>query len=90
MFGFKKKKIKETKRYPYRGKTSNVSAWDSLSLIEKISIVVLPVALTFIDMMILDTAFGFIWQVSLIISILSTVILTGLIWVFAKWMTERD
>ena len=48
---FRKKEIKETKRYPYRGRVSretSISSWDGMSMIEKFAMIFLPVMQCFI------------------------------------------
>ena len=90
MWPFKKKRKETPKRYPYRGQASNTSTWDNLSIIEKFVLIMSPIALTFIDCMILEAMFGFVLWVNVIISIISTIVLMILIWLFAGWMVERD
>jgi len=88
---FRKNKIKETKKrkpgmYGNRHSTSNYSVWDNLSLIEKFCMIGLPPGITFVDYMIIDGVFGFVWWLSVIISIVSTVVLYMFMWWFITWM----
>ena len=93
MWPFKKKEIKETKRYPYRGKSdmSNYSAWDSMSIIEQFALIILPCMMVFLIYMMCDMiSTGLQWWVRLPIAIGITSLLLLVISVFATWMTERD
>ena len=57
-----KKKIKEQPKgrlYGNRYSNQNYSTWDNLSIVEKIVFFGSPVALTFIDCMMLEAIFGF-------------------------------
>ena len=88
-----RKKIKETpKRGMYGNKhnTSNYSVWDGMSSIEKLCMVGLPIGLTFIDYMMIDGMFGFVWWLSASVSVISTIVLYTLMWWFITWMSERD
>ena len=87
---FKKNKIKETKRYPYRGNpSSNYSAWDSLSIIEKFALITMPIMLTCIDYMITEALFGLGPWLTWTIAIVSTIVLMGIVWFIAKWATDE-
>ena len=89
---FRKNKIKENpKRLPFRGRQQphNYSAWDSMSFIEKIAMLGLPVMLTFVDYMIIDGMFGFVWWLSATIATVSTILLLTFLWWFITWVTER-
>ena len=91
MWPFKKKIKVEQKRYPYstRYESSNSSAWDSLGIIEKFALIIMPVALTFIDCFILEALFGLGTIANIVISIISTIVLMILIWWFAEWMVKE-
>ena len=87
---FKKNKIKETKRYPYRGNpSSNYSAWDNLSIIEKFALITLPIMLTCIDYFITEALFGLGPWITWSIAIVSTIVLIGIIWFTVKWCTDE-
>ena len=87
---FKKNKIKETKRYPYRNNvSSNYSAWDSLSIIEKFALITMPIMLTCIDYMITEALFGLGPWLTWTIAIVSTIVLMGIVWFIAKWATDE-
>ena len=87
---FKKNKIKETKRYPYRNSvSSNYSAWDNLSIIEKFALIALPIMLTCIDYFITEALFGLGPWITWSIAIVSTIVLIGIIWFTVKWCTDE-
>ena len=87
---FKKNKIKETKRYPYRGNpSSNYSAWDNLSIIEKFALITLPIMLTCIDYFITEALFGLGPWITWSIAIVSTIVLIVFIWFLVKWCTDE-
>ena len=87
---FKKNKIKETKRYPYRGNpSSNYSAWDNLSIIEKFALITLPIMLTCIDYFITEALFGLGPWITWSIAIVSTIVLMGIVWFTVKWCTDE-
>ena len=87
---FKKNKIKETKRYPYRNSVScNYSAWDNLSIIEKFALIALPIMLTCIDYFITEALFGLGPWITWSIAIVSTIVLIGIIWFTVKWCTDE-
>ena len=86
-----KKKIKEQPKgrlYGNRYNTSsNYSAWDSMSFIEQICMIFLPVMLGFIFYMILDIT-GFIWWVRLIIAVGMVGLCITLITLIVSYFTE--
>ena len=86
-----RKKIKEDKkRYPYRGNpSSNYSAWDNLSIIEKFALITLPIMLTCIDYFITEALFGLGPWITWSIAIVSTIVLIGIIWFTVKWCTDE-
>ena len=87
---FKKNKIKETKRYPYRNSvSSNYSAWDNLSIIEKFALIALPIMLTCIDYFITEALFGLGPWITWSIAIVSTIVLIVFIWFLVKWCTDE-
>ena len=87
---FKKNKIKETKRYPYRNNvTNNYSAWDGLSIIEKFALITMPIMLTGIDYMITEALFGLGPWLTWTIAIVSTIGLMGIVWLLVKWTTDE-
>ena len=47
---FRKPKIKETKRLPFRGRqqSTNYSSWDNMSIREQFAMIILPIGLGFI------------------------------------------
>tara|TARA_B100001250_G_C19810594_1_gene795525 strand:- start:3754 stop:4026 length:273 start_codon:yes stop_codon:yes gene_type:complete len=86
-----KKKIKEQpKRYPYRNNvTSNYSAWDNLSIIEKFALITMPMMLTCIDYFITEALFGLGPGITWTIAIVSTIVLMVIVWYIAKWLTDE-
>ena len=86
-----KKKIKEQPKgrlYGNRYNTSsNYSVWDSMSFIEQICMIFLPVMLGFIFYMILDIT-GFIWWVRLIIAVGMVGFCITLITLIVSYFTE--
>ena len=89
MWPFKKKQIKETKYYPYRGRVdnSNFSSWDSMSIIEKFAIIVLPCMMLFMIYTMLDM-WILLWWIKLIISIGVIVLLGIIIFIIADWLSR--
>ena len=94
MWPFKRKTvIKETRKvglYQRRYESSSSSAWDGLSIIEKFAMIMLPIALTFIDYMITDAIFGFPKWLTACIAIGSTTLIIIALNLIVKWITERD
>ena len=87
---FKKNKIKETKRYPYRGNpSSNYSAWDNLSIIEKFALITLPIMLTCIDYFITEALFGLGHWITLSIATSSTIVIICGIWLLVTWLSDE-
>ena len=87
---FNRNKIKETKRYPYRNNvSSDYSAWDSLSIIEKFALITMPIMLTCIDYMITEALFGLGPWLTWTIAIVSTMGLIGIIWLLASWASNE-
>ena len=88
---FRKPKIKETKRLPFRGRqqSTNYSSWDNMSIIEKFAMIFLPIGLGFILYTMLDM-FIAIWWVRLIMSIGIVAGLIGLISLLVTWIIECD
>ena len=92
MWPFKKKIIvKETKKvYPYgrmSGSSQNFSVWDSMSFIEQIALIILPLGLVFLVYMMTEVAvpqWHFVFK--LILSIGITSIAMSLIYWLASWM----
>jgi|19_taG_2_1085344.scaffolds.fasta_scaffold08517_6 hypothetical protein len=62
-----------------REQTKRTSLFEGMSLIEKITIITMPILLTFIDYMLLDSMFDFSKWVNITISITSTITLIGLL-----------
>ena len=89
-----KKKIKETKKvYPYRNRvqSTNYSAWDSLSIIEKFCLITLPCLLCFIFWMICDVISPDLkWWYRLPISVGITTGLIVLLTAFINWMVGEN
>ena len=84
---FRKKIKEEPKRYPYRGNpSSNYSAWDNLSIIEKFALITMPIMLTCIDYFITEALFGFAPWLTATIAITSTIFLIAFIWYMVKWI----
>mgnify|MGYP001326711284 CR=1 FL=1 len=74
---FNRNKIKETKRYPYRNNvSSNYSAWDNLSIIEKFALITMPIMLTCIDYFITEALFGFAPWLTATIAVTSILIIS--------------
>ena len=88
-----KKKIKETPKgrlYGNRYSTQNYSAWDSLSFIEQIALILLPCMLCFIFYMMCDIIYAdMIWWLRLMISISGVILCTILITTIVNWMTSE-
>ena len=91
MWPFKKKEIKETKHYPYRGRleSSNYSVWDNMSIIEKFAFIACPIMLTIIDYFITEALFGLGPWITWSIAIVSTIVLIVFIWFLVKWCTDE-
>ena len=80
MWPFKKKTNKQNKQYPYRRYESyNYSAWDNLSIIEKLCMITMPFMLVFIIYMIISNI-GLLWYFTLSIATAIVVVLMTLIW----------
>ena len=90
MWPFKKKKIKETKHYPYRGRleSSNYSVWDNMSIIEKFAFIGCPIMLTFIDYFITEALFGLGHWITLAIATSSTIVIICGIWLLVTWLGD--
>ena len=86
---FRKPKIKETKRLPFRGRqqSTNYSSWDNMSIIEKFAMIFLPIGLGFILYTMLDM-FIVIWWVRLIMSIGIVVGFISLITLIVNWIYD--
>ena len=88
-----KKKIKETPKgrlYGNRHNTQNYSAWDNLSFIEQIALILLPCMLCFIFYMMCDIIYAdMIWWLRLMISISGVILCTILITTIVNWMTSE-
>ena len=90
MWPFKKKIKTVDKRRPFRKhETSSYSAWDSLSIIEKFAMIILPVVLWFINYMVVQIIFEFKPWINASISLLVFGAYVALIWFFANWMTQE-
>ncbi len=84
-----KKKIKETPKgrlYGNRYNTQDFSAWDSMSFIEQIAMIGLPIMLGFIFYMMLAFS-GMIWWLKVIIAAGIVGVLMGLIVLLVRWFT---
>ena len=68
----------------------NNSVFEDLSIVETMVMILIPIALTFLDYIIIRDMFNFKWWVCLIISSVSTVCLIWLISVLVTWLMERD
>tara|TARA_Y100001963_G_scaffold106438_1_gene147103 strand:+ start:422 stop:694 length:273 start_codon:yes stop_codon:yes gene_type:complete len=88
---FFKKKIKETPKARLYGNRYNqkndFSAWDSMSIIEQIVMIVMPCLLAFLFYIMLEMT-GLIWWVRLIISIGMVGGFIGLITLIINILTE--
>ena len=86
---FRKPKIKETKRLPFRGRqqSTNYSTWDNMSIVEKFAMIFLPIGLGFILYTMLDM-FIVIWWVRLIMSIGIVVGFISLITLIVNWIYD--
>tara|TARA_Y100001963_G_C6567104_1_gene347077 strand:- start:244 stop:519 length:276 start_codon:yes stop_codon:yes gene_type:complete len=86
----RKPKIKETKRLPFRGRQQsyNTSAWDSMSFIEQIAMILLPCMLGFIFYMILDITGLELWWIKSIIAIGMVAGCIGLITLIVNFFSE--
>ena len=86
---FRKPKIKETKRLPFRGRqqSTNYSSWDNMSIIEKFAMIFLPIGLGFILYTMLDM-FIAIWWVRLIIAVGMVGLCITLITLIVSYFTE--
>ena len=86
---FRKPKIKETKRLPFRGRqqSTNYSSWDNMSIIEKFAMIFLPIGLGFILYTMLDM-FIVIWWVRLIIAVGMVGLCITLITLIVSYFTE--
>ena len=88
---FRKKKIKETPKGRLYGNRynnrQNFSVWDSMSFIEQIAMIGLPIMLGFIFYMMLDIT-GFIWWLRIIISVGMVAGCIGLITAIVNYFTE--
>tara|TARA_Y100001970_G_scaffold289885_1_gene421634 strand:+ start:2270 stop:2545 length:276 start_codon:yes stop_codon:yes gene_type:complete len=86
-----KKKIKETPKGRLYGNrynnSQNFSVWDSMSFIEQIAMIGLPIMLGFIFYMMLDIT-GFIWWLRIIISVGMVAGCIGLITAIVNYFTE--
>ncbi len=90
---FKKKNKEPEKIYPYqrRLQQSHTSAWDNLSFIEQIGLIVMPCGLVFIIYMICDVINPNLqWWIRVPIGITFTAIMMTLIYWWATWMSEQD
>ena len=73
-----------------RNKPSNISAWDSMSIIEQIAMLGLPCMLGFIFYMMCDIIYtDMIWWLRLIISIGGVALCIGLITGIVSYFSER-
>ena len=81
-------KIKENKRIPFRkNQSTNFSVWDSMSFIEQICLIVLPIMLCTMFYIMLEIT-GLIWWVRLLISIGMVTGCIGLITLIVNYFTE--
>jgi hypothetical protein len=91
---FRRNKIKENKSKPglygnrYNQK-NDFSAWDSMSFIEQICLIVLPIMLCSLFYVMLEVT-GLIWWIRVPIAIGITSILSVLIYWWSSWMSEQD
>ena len=88
---FRKKIKEEPKRRLYGNRynsSTNFSVWDSMSFIEQIAMIGLPIMLGFIFYMMLDIT-GFIWWLRIIISVGMVSGCIGLITLLVNYFTER-
>ncbi len=84
----RKNKIKENKRIPFRkNQSTNFSVWDSMSSIEQICLIVLPIMLCTMFYIMLEIT-GLIWWVRLLISIGMVTGCIGLITLIVNYFTE--
>tara|TARA_B100000287_G_C20517854_1_gene735703 strand:- start:731 stop:997 length:267 start_codon:yes stop_codon:yes gene_type:complete len=84
----RKNKIKENKRIPFRkNQSTNFSVWDSMSFIEQICLIVLPIMLCTMFYIMLEIT-GLIWWVRLLISIGMVTGCIGLITLIVNYFTE--
>ena len=84
----RKNKIKENKRIPFRkNQSTNFSVWDSMSFIEQICFIFLPVMLGLIFYMMLEMT-GFIWWLRIIIAVGMVASCIGLITLLVNYFTE--
>ena len=87
---FRKKQVRETKYYPYRGRVepSNFSSWDGLSIVEKFAMITMPCGLGFIICTMCDI-WDLVWWMRLLISVGSVSGLIGLITLIVNFF-HRD
>ena len=89
---FWKKKIKETPKGRLYGNrynnSQNFSVWDSMSFIEQIAMIGLPIMLGFIFYMILDIA-GLVWWLRVVIAAGMVVGCIGLITAIVSFFSGR-
>jgi len=84
----RKNKIKENKKIPFRrNQSTNFSVWDSMSFIEQIAMIGLPIMLGFIFYMMLDFV-GMIWWLKIVIAAGMVLLLIGLITLIVNYFTE--
>jgi len=88
---FKRNRIKETPKrtmYGNRNSVSSYSMWDSMSLIERLIMLMAPMAITYIDYQIIDGLFGMLWWVSAIISTVLTLVLYTMMFTLINWLSD--
>ena len=79
--------IHERDRY-HNSKPNKTSLLDGLSWIETVAFFGLPILITYVDYMIIESMFSFVWWVSLIISAGSTVLLIMFITMLITWLSD--
>ena len=67
-----------------------VPLFDGMSIIEKFAIIVLPCMLCFMAYTAVESIFGFIWWLNLIISIGIVTLVIILIYALVSWFTGGD
>ena len=74
-----------------RDKTpKRTSLFEGMGLIEKITSIILPIIMTFINYTMLDSIYGFQWWVNFIIAVSITSLLILFIAVLVTWLIGRD
>ena len=92
LFRRKPKIVKKGKVYPYGRRTANVetSIFDGMSLIEQLTMIILPCCMVFMFYFMLEMFGISIWWIKLISAIGIVALLFSLIYWIVSWITERS